>query len=33
MNDVKDKVDGDTLGKKFNDMHETFETLVELLKE
>ena len=33
MNEVKDKVDGDTLGKKFNDMHETFETLVELLKE
>ena len=33
MNEVKDKVDGDTLGKKFNDMHETFETLVELVRE
>jgi hypothetical protein len=33
MNEVKNKIDGDTLGKKFNDMHETFETLVELVRE
>lgn len=30
---MKDVVDDETLGVKFNDMHETFETLVNLLRE
>ena len=33
MIEIKDIVDDDTLGMKFNDMHETFESLVHLLQE
>ncbi len=33
MIEIKDVVDNDILGMKFNDMHETFEGLVQLLTE
>ena len=33
MIEIKDIVDDETLGMKFNDMHETFETLVHLVGE